>query len=122
MLYIGQNGGDARHGRRARNKKDEAMKRKADRLEAARANGKLAESVRAVKGLDGDDQEALYGVAAMLGGLELLRHAADTTQAWGNMARGMADELAPHFDGIEAVLKKYRDGIMYEDVPDAATA
>ena len=98
------------------------MKRKADRLEAARVNGKLAESVRTVKGLDGDDQEALYGVAAMLGGLELLRLAADSTQAWGNLARGLADDLAPHLDGIEAVLKKYRDGIMYEDEPEAATA
>ena len=121
MLYIGQNGGDARHGRRARNKKDEAMK-KNSRTAAARENRKLAESLRNLKGIDGEDQEALYGIEALLGGLETLRFASAHAAAWGNLARGLEEELAPHLDGIEAVLKKYRDGIMYEDVPDAATA
>ena len=121
MLYIGQNGGDARHERRARNKKDEAMK-KNSRTAAARENRKLAEGLRKVKGLNGDDQEALYGIEAMLGGLELLRFASAHAEAWGSLARGLEDDIAPHLDGIEAVLKKYRDGIMYEDVPEAATA
>ena len=88
--------------------------KKEQKATEARDNLKLAEGLRKVKGIEGDDQEALYGLVAMLGGLELLRHSADSTEAWGNEVRGLGDELAPHLDGIEAVLNKYRDGILYE--------
>ena len=98
------------------------MKQKAVKTAAARKNQKLAEGLRAVMGISDENQEALYGLAAMLGGLELLRFAADATRSWGTETQGLEDELAPHLDGIEAVLKKYRDGIMYEDEPEAATA
>ena len=59
MLYIGQNGGDARHGRRARNKKDEAMKNKG----AIKLHGKVAEFVReaaAIRGVDESRQLRAY--------------------------------------------------------------
>ncbi len=58
----------------------------------------------------------------MLGGMEMLRFASDHTEAWGNAAQGMGDELAPHFDKVESILKKYRDGMLYVEEPDAATA
>ena len=121
LLYIGQNGGDARHGRRARNKKDEAMKAKTDKAKEARKNLQSAEVMRTMRHVNGDDQHALYGLLSMLGGLEMLRFASEHTEAWGTEARGLADDLAPHMDGIEAVLKKYRDGILYVQ-PEAATA
>ena len=97
------------------------MKEKTGKTAAAVENQKLAEGLRAVRGIDEEDQEALYGLAALLGGLELLRCAVDSTEAWGNEAQGLEDELAPHLDGIEAVLNKYRDGIL-RGWPEAASA
>lgn len=96
------------------------MKAKKNTAEA-RGTLQLAEGLRAVKEVEGDEQEALYGLVAMLGGLELLRHSAETTENWGCLAQGLNDDLAPHLVGIEAVLKKYRDGIMYR-TPEQATA
>ena len=116
-LAVGQNGGDARNGQT----KGKTMKQKAVKTAAARKNQKLAEGLRAVMGISDENQEALYGLASMLGGLELLRFAADATRGWGNETQGLEDELAPHLDGIEAVLKKYRDGSMH-GWPEAATA
>ena len=103
-----------------RTNKKEAMKAKTGKATEARKNLQAAEVLRTVRHVDGDDQQALYGLLAMLGGLELLRHSADSAEAWGNEAQGLGDELAPHIDGIETVLKKYRDGMLYE--PEAATA
>lgn len=97
------------------------MKQDADKMEEAQENRKLADILRTVKGVGEEDQEALYGIVAMLGGLELFRFSAVHAESWGNMARGLADELAPHIDGVEAVLKKYRDGILYVQ-PEEATA
>ena len=72
--------------------------------------------------IEGDDQFALYGLLSMLGGLEMLRFASEHTESWGTEARGLDDDLAPHLDKIETVLKKYRDGILYVEAQDAATA
>ena len=96
--------------------------KKNSRTKEARNNLQSAEVMRTMRHIDGDDQFALYGLLAMLGNLELLRFASEHTESWGNEARGLGDELAPHLEGIEAVLKKYRDGILYEDEPEEATA
>ena len=88
------------------------MKMKANKTVAARKNQKLAEGLRVVRGISDENQEALSGLAAMLGGLELLRFSMEATEGWGNMTKGLDDELAPHLDKIEAVLKKYRDGVL----------
>ena len=98
------------------------MKAQKKETAAAQKNLKLAEGLRAVKGLETDDQEALYCLSAMLGGLEMLRLGAETAESWGDMVKGMMDELEPHFDAIEAELKKQRDGIMYVTEPEEATA
>ncbi len=96
--------------------------KKNGRTKEARKNLQSAEVMRTMRHIEGDDQFALYGLLAMLGSLELLRFASEHTESWGTSARGLEDELAPHLDGIEAVLKKYRDGMLYEDEPEAATA
>lgn len=75
----------------------------------------LAGGLRAVKNVDNDEQEALYGIVTMLGGLEMFRCATENAESWGKMTRGLADELVPHLDGVEAILKKYRDRILYEE-------
>lgn len=98
------------------------MKAKTGKTTEARKNLKAAEVLRTVRHINEDDQSALYGLLSMLGGLEILRFASEHTEAWGNEAQGLSDELAPHLDGIEAVLKKYRDGILYEPETEAATA
>ena len=120
-LAVGQNGGDARHGWRDGTRKDEAMKQRSDKTAAARENQKLAEGLRTVKGLGEDSQEALYGIASLLGGLELIRCAAESASTWGSEERGLPDELAEHLDAAAAVLEKYRDGIL-RGWPEAATA
>ena len=97
------------------------MKAQKKDAKAARVNQKLADSLRVVKGLENDDQEALYCVAAMLGGLEMLRMGAEAAQSWHRGTDDLVAELAPHLDAIEAVLQKRRDGIMYEP-EEAATA
>lgn len=96
--------------------------KKNSRTKEARKNLQSAEVMRTMRNVNEDDQQALYGLLAMLGNLELLRFASEHTEAWGTAARGLEEELAPHLDGIEAVLKKYRDGMLYEDEPEAATA
>ena len=98
------------------------MKAKTSKTADTSKTLQLAETVRTLGNTHEDDQQALYGLLAMLGGLELLRHAAVATRAWGDMARDLADDLAPHFDKVESILKKYRDGMLYVEEPDAATA
>lgn len=98
------------------------MKAKTGKATEARKNLQSAEGLRTVRHVNDDDQQALYGLLAMLGGLEMFRCASDSTEAWGTEARGLGDELAPHFDKVESILKKYRDGILYVEEPDAATA
>jgi hypothetical protein len=39
----------------------------------------------------------------------------------GDMADGLVDDLAPHFDKVESILKKYRAGILCDE-PERATA
>ena len=102
-------------------KRNEAMK-KNSRTKQARNNLQSAEVMRTMRHIEGDDQFALYGLLAMLGGLEMLRFASEHAASWGTETRGLDDDLAPHLDKIEAVLKKYRDGILYEDEPEEATA
>ena len=96
--------------------------KKNSRTKEARKNLQSAEVMRTMRNVNEDDQQALYGLLAMLGGLEMFRCASDSTEAWGTEARGLGDELAPHFDKVESILKKYRDGILYVEEPDAATA
>ena len=55
-------------------------------------------------------------------GLLLMRTGAEMAESWGRPAGGIQDDLAPHLDGIEAVLKKYRDDILCHGQPEQATA
>jgi hypothetical protein len=97
------------------------MKAKTSKAADTRKTLQLAKTLRTLGNIHEDDQQALYGLLAMLGGLELLRHAADATRSWGDMADGLVDELAPHFDKVESILKKYRAGILCDE-PERATA
>lgn len=71
------------------------MKAKTSKTADTSKTLQLAETLRTLGNIHEDDKEALYGLLAMLGGLELLRHAADATRAWGFMARDLANDLAP---------------------------
>ena len=88
----------------------------------AQKNREQAEGLLLAKGHDTDEQEALFAVEAMLGGLLLMRTGAEMAESWGRPAGGIQDDLAPHLDGIEAVLKKYRDDILCRGQPEQATA
>jgi len=98
------------------------MKARKQRNKAMTDNQRLAEHLRTVKYIDTDDQEGLHTIMAMLGGLELLRVSAEAAEAWGHLNRGLVSELVDHFDAVEAVLQKRRDGILYEPEPARATA
>ena len=52
------------------------MKAKTSKTADTSKTLQLAETVRTLGNTHEDDQQALYGLLAMLGGLELLRHAA----------------------------------------------
>ena len=86
----------------------------ARKLQAAQSNQKEAEQLRWLKDFEVEDMEILYGIAAMLGGVEMLRLGAQSTEGWNAHAAGMRAALDEHFDAIEKTLKKYRDGILSE--------
>lgn len=102
--------------------KGKTMKAQKKDTTAAQKNLRLAEGLRAVKGLENDDQEALYCLSAMLGGLEMLRMGAEAAESWHCGTDDLSADLASHLDAIEAELQKRRDGIMYVTEPEEATA
>ena len=94
----------------------------ARKLQVAQTNQKMAEQIRGLKDFNIEDLEILYGIAAMLGGLETLRLCAQSTEGWNANAEGMRAALGEHFDAIEKTLKKYRGGILSEPAEETATA
>ena len=102
-----------RRSQRAGDKKGKAMKKLNKKTAEAQENRELAEGLMRAKGLDVEDQEALFAIEAMLGGLLLMRTGAAQAESWGCLANGLQDDLDKHFNGIETVLKKCRDGILY---------
>ena len=88
------------------------MKAKTSKTADTSKTLQLAETVRTLGNIHEDDQQALYGLLAMLGGLELLRHAAVAGEAWIDAhleAFGARQAAAPprpnciqHLDPVDA--------------------